>query len=212
MRNAMGPYDPPQSAFAAIPLPATQEASAQLRLDTRTSTACGIRRHIPKTADDVDSWVAPRTPHFGTGGATEIGANKTPFFQDQACTLALGSFNRRFRRWWRSTTRPSSGAAYLCLLKGAHEEVEQFFRMQRNTGGVVGPEGLSGWPAAVAGRGQRRAALDAHAPCDPRPVHRRRTAIPVPLRRSSSDEGDAVIAFARVSPWREHQRGRRSAL
>ena len=37
------------------------------------------------------------------------------------------------------------GRDNLCVLRGAHEHVEAFFRMQRDQGGPIGPEG-PGWP------------------------------------------------------------------
>ena len=98
---------------------------------------------LPKSAVEVDSWEAPRTRHFGKGDATEMGANKTPFFQDPACTLALGSFTAFVGVALNDQTE--FGRGNLCLLRGAHEEVEAFFRMQSAAGGKIGPEG-PGWP------------------------------------------------------------------
>ena len=188
MRTAMGPYDPPRSAFAAILYPQPRTHAPNFGWHPHVD-GMWYSPDIPKTADDVDSWVAPRTPHFGTGGAAEIGANKTPFFQDQACTLALGSFTAFVGVALNDQTE--FGRGNLCLLKGAHEEVEQFFRMQRNTGGVVGPEGL-GWPRlsptgdnGVALTPMPRAIRDQFTDDDGVPV-------PTPILL---DEGDAVIAL-----------------
>ncbi len=40
------------------------------------------------------------------------------------------------------------GRGNLCLLEGAHHEVERFFRMQLDKGGPIGPEG-PGWPRLI---------------------------------------------------------------
>lgn len=142
VRNTMGPYDPPSGAFAAVlyPQPATDLPNFgwQPHID-----GMWYSPNIPASAAEVDSWQAPRTAHFGAGDATELGANKTPFFQDPACTLSLGSFTAFVGVALNDQTE--FGRGNLCLLKGAHEEVERFFRMQRDAGGTVGPEGPR-WP------------------------------------------------------------------
>lgn len=142
MRRAMGPYDAPSRAFAAV-LPPQADTTLpnygwQPHLD-----GLWYSPDIPKTAAEVDDWQAPRSTHFGKGDATELGANKTPFFQDPACTLALGSFTAFVGVALNDQTQ--FGRGNLCLLKGAHHEVERFFRMQRDAGGTVGPEGPE-WP------------------------------------------------------------------
>ena len=48
--------------------------------------------------------------------------------------------------------RPGNGQ--LGVLKGMHEEVEAAFRMQRDSGGVIGPEG-PGWPRIKVGEDGR---------------------------------------------------------
>ena len=94
----------------------------------------------------MDCWEAPRTPHFGDGGASVRGTNFTPFFQDPERTLSIGSFTAFVGVALNDQTQ--FGRGNLCLLKGAHREVERFFRMQRQAGGPIGPEG-PGWPRLV---------------------------------------------------------------
>ena len=142
MRNTMGPYDPPRSAFAATLHPQPDTGLPNYGWQPHVD-GMWYSPDIPKTSADVDSWETPRTPHFGSADATEMGANKTPFFQDPACTLSLGSFTAFVGVALNDQTR--FGRGNLCLLKGAHEEVEAFFRRQRDAGGKVGPEG-PGWP------------------------------------------------------------------
>ncbi len=144
---------------------------------------------IPRTAAEVDSWRAPRTRHFGTGGATEIGANKTPFFQDRACTLALGSFTAFVGVALNDQTK--FGRGNLCLAKGVHEEVERFFQTQRDAGGVVGPEG-PGWPR-LSRVGDDGVALTPMPPAiRARFLDEDGVPVPTPILL---DEGDAVIAL-----------------
>ena len=142
MRNTMGPYDPPRSAFAAILYPQPETNLPNYGWQPHVD-GMWYSPDLPKSADEVDSWEAPRTRHFGKGDATEMGANKTPFFQDPACTLALGSFTAFVGVALNDQTE--FGRGNLCLLRSAHEEVEAFFRMQSAAGGKIGPEG-PGWP------------------------------------------------------------------
>ena len=187
MRNTMGPYDPPRSAFAAILYPQPKARTPNFGWQPHID-GMWYSPDIPKTAAEVDSWEAPRTRHFGTGGATEIGANKTPFFQDRACTLALGSFTAFVGVALNDQT--VFGRGNLCLLKGAHEEVQRFFRMQRDQGGGVGPEG-PGWPRLSPAGGNGVALTPM-----PHSIRAQFTddGVPVPTP-ILLDEGDAVVAL-----------------
>ena len=194
MRNTMGPYDPPQSAFAAILHPQPETKAPNYGWQPHVD-GMWYSPDIPKSADEVDSWEAPRTPHFGKADATETGANKTPFFQDPTCTLALGSFTAFVGV--ALNDQSEFGRGNLCLLKGAHEEVEAFFRMQRDAGGKVGPEG-SGWPRLKL----RKDGGVSLTPM-PLPVHDKFTADALVTEHGTwpdptpilLDEGDAVIAL-----------------
>jgi hypothetical protein len=144
LRSTLGQYDPPQSAFAAtiLPQPKPQQVPPNFGWQPHVD-GWWYKADLPSTPDEVDSWQAPRTHHFGNADAAEIGANKTPFFQDPECTLSIGSFAAFVGVALNDQTEFGNGN--LCLLPGAHEEVEKFFRTQRDAGGVVGPEG-PGWP------------------------------------------------------------------
>lgn len=141
MRNTMGPFDPPQRGFAAILYPQEKQDSPNYGWHPHLDGLWASR--LPKTVDEVDDFRAPRTDHFGSGDATSIGANMTPFFQDPECTLSLGSFTAFVGVGLNDQTE--FGRGNLCLLKAAHELVEAQFRKQNASGGVVGPEGAD-WP------------------------------------------------------------------
>lgn len=152
LRNTMGPFDPPQRAMPMVLYP--QEPSAEVGIHGVPSNQLpnfGFVPHLdgqwagrlPRNANEVDSWRSPRTEHFGAGDARARGANNTPLFQDPACRLALGSFTAFVGVALNDQTE--FGRGNLAVLKGAHHAVQEFFRMQRAQGQVVGPEG-PGWP------------------------------------------------------------------
>ena len=148
MQSAMGPYDAPQSAFAALQYPIAEPAQLPPNYGWAPHVdGWWYSSDIPKTPSEVDSWQAPRTAHFGKADAYEIGENMTPFFQDPDCRLSIGSFTAFLGVALNDQTE--FGRGNLALLPGAHEKVEAFFRMQRDSGGVVGPEG-DGWPRLQA--------------------------------------------------------------
>ena len=142
LRNTIGPHDPPERGFAAILYPNEKMNTPNYgwypHLDGLWSGP------LPSSADEIDDLNSPRTEQFfGAGDATVRGSNMTPLFQDRACKLSLGSFTAFVGVALNDQTK--FGRGNLCLLKGVHEDVEAFFRMQRDSGGVVGPEGV-GWP------------------------------------------------------------------
>lgn len=155
MRNTMGPYDPPERGFAAVLYPREpSDGVGSHGLPDAQLPNFGFNPHIdglwsgaiPQSQSEVDSWQAPRTSHFGDGSASVLGANLTPLFQDPERTLSIGSFTAFVGVALNDQTE--FGRGNLCLLKGAHNEVEHFFQMQRAQGGPVGPEG-PGWPRLV---------------------------------------------------------------
>ena len=141
LRNTMGPYDPPERGFAAILYPNEKSDTPNYGWHPHLDGLWSGR--LPATADEIDDLNSPRTEHFGAGDATVMGGNMTPLFQNPECTLSLGSFTAFVGIALNDQTR--FGRGNLCLLKGVHEDVEAFFRLQRDSGGVVGPEG-EGWP------------------------------------------------------------------
>lgn len=145
IRNTMGPYDPPQRAFAAILYPEPENELPNYSWSPHVD-GMWYSSNIPTSRREVESLQAPRTEHFGDANAAAIGANMTPFFQDPACTLSLGSYTAFVGVALNDQTE--FGRGNLCVLKGAHHEVEKFFQMQRHEGGPVGPEG-PGWPRLI---------------------------------------------------------------
>ena len=75
--------------------------------------------------------------------ADVIGDNMVPMFEDPEMTLGLGSFTAFV--FICLTDQTVEGCGQTALLKGAHHEVEKFFRMQYETNRHLGPEG-PGWP------------------------------------------------------------------
>ena len=72
-----------------------------------------------------------------------IGHNMVPMFQDPEMTLGLGSFTAFVFVCLNDQT--VEGRGQTALLRGAHHEVEKFFRWQRDTNNHIGVEG-PGWP------------------------------------------------------------------
>ena len=142
LRNTIGPYDPPQRGFAAILYPNEKMDTPNFGWHPHLDGLWAGR--LPKTAEEIDDLNSPRTEeYFGAGDATVTGGNLTPLFQDPQCTLSLGSFTAFVGV--ALNDQSEFGRGNLCLLKGVHEEVEGFFKAQRDSGGIVGPEG-EGWP------------------------------------------------------------------
>lgn len=141
LRNTVGTYDSPQRGFAAILYP--QEAQDTPNYGWHPHLDGLWAGPLPQSADEIDDLNSPRTEHFGKGDATVLGANMTPLFEDPDCTLSLGSFTAFVGV--ALNDQSEFGRGNLCLLKGIHEDVESFFKQQRDSGGVVGPEGV-GWP------------------------------------------------------------------
>ena len=143
MCEMIGPYDTPTRAFAATLNPQPAPKREVPNFGWQPHVAGWWYGQVPETSEEVDSFQIPCTWHFGTADATEIGANHTPFFQDPACTLSTGSFTAFVGV--ALNDQSEHGRGNLCFLKGAQEVVESFYQMQRDAGGVIGPEG-EGWP------------------------------------------------------------------
>ena len=72
-----------------------------------------------------------------------MGHNMVPLFQDPEMTLDLGSFTAFV--FICLNDQSIEGRGQTALLKGAHHEVERFFRYQRDVNNHLGVEG-PGWP------------------------------------------------------------------
>lgn len=152
LRNTMGPYDTPTRGMAMVLYPREPSKRVGIHgLPEELVPNYGWNPHldglwtgpIPQSRSEVDSWQAPRTDHFGEGGAATIGTNFTPYFQNPERTVSIGSYTVLLGVSLNDQTE--FGRGNVALLKGAHHEVERFFQKQRDQGGPIGPEG-PGWP------------------------------------------------------------------
>lgn len=152
VRNAIGPYDPPTCGFVPTLFPRDPSDRVGIYgVPDRDVPNHEFYPHIdglwsgaiPQSQSEVDDFHKPRTEHFGDGGASVIGMNGSPFFQDQDATLSLGSFTAF--AGVALSDQPEFGYGNFAVLKGAHHEVERFFQWQRQRGDIMGPEG-PGWP------------------------------------------------------------------
>ena len=141
LQKLMGPFDAPTRGFAALLFPTEAQDNPNFGWQPHLDGLWAGK--LPETAAEVDDWRSPRTDHFGTGDARARGGNNTPFFQDPACTLALGSFTAFVGV--SLNDQSEFGRGNLCLLRGANEHVQEFFREQRRAGEGIGPEGKD-WP------------------------------------------------------------------
>ena len=100
---------------------------------------------IPRTADAIDRETGrplDPVPYFGENDEKR-GANDGILWQDPARRISLGSYTALVGVALNNQMVPGNGQ--FAVLKGMHQEVEKAFRMQRDTGSVIGPEG-TGWP------------------------------------------------------------------
>lgn len=88
--------------------------------------------------------------HFASGPKGDLGRspevmghNMVPLFEDPDMTLGLGSFTAFV--FVCLNDQRVEGRGQTCLLKGAHHDMQRFFRMQYATNGHLGPEGPE-WP------------------------------------------------------------------
>ncbi len=152
LHSTMGPYDAPERAMPMVlyPRDPSLEVGSYGVAEKDIPNFAFVPHldgqwagRLPRNQNEVDDWHSPRTEHFGSGDARERGGNNTPLFQDPACRLAIGSFTAFVGVCLSDQTQ--FGRGNLAVLRGAHHAVEEFFRMQRDQGGVIGPEG-PGWP------------------------------------------------------------------
>ena len=85
-------------------------------------------------------------PYFGENDERR-GSNDGQLWQDPDRTISLGSYSALVGIALNDQSVPGRGQ--FAVLKGMHETVEAAFRFQRDTGGVIGPEG-PGWPRIKA--------------------------------------------------------------
>ena len=140
MCREMGPYPEVVSCQIAV-TPAHDKLSGRPAPHVDGSWA----GPIPSTAEEIEPIrgrpVDP-VPYFGENDEKR-GTNDGQLWQDPNRTISLGSYTALVGVALNDQLQPGNGQ--FGVLKGAHEDVEASFRMQRDSGGVIGPEGV-GWP------------------------------------------------------------------
>ena len=97
---------------------------------------------IPLTADEIDLQTGrPKDAKRYFGENDEIrGANDGLLWMNPERTLSCGSYTALVGVCLNDQAQPGNGQ--LAVLKGLHEEVEKAFQRQRDSGGIVGAEGI----------------------------------------------------------------------
>lgn len=158
LHEAMGYFDPPKSCqvgFTPVSKPNDRFTSlgyrerdtpyfaAQSHVDG--SMTIGVPQEVQTgTPEEIYRRYIATGPNGDLGRSPDvIGHNMVPMFQDPEMTLGLGSFTAFVFVCLNDQT--VEGRGQTALLKGAHHEVEKFFRWQRDTNNHLGVEG-PGWP------------------------------------------------------------------
>jgi len=140
MRNEMGPFPDVISCQVAV-TPGGDDLGGRPGPHVDGSWG-GV---IPSHADEIDLEAGrPKdaAKYFGEGD-DRPGTNDGYLWLDPDHRISLGSYTALVGVALNDQLIPGNGQ--LGLIKGVHEEVEASFRRQRDSGGVIGPEGL-GWP------------------------------------------------------------------
>ena len=158
LHDAMGQFDPPTACQVGV-IKRTEPSDRfnNVGYRERDMPYYGAQTHM----DGSITIAAPQevqegTPdeiyrrHFASGPKGDLGRspevmghNMVPLFEDPAMTLGLGSFTAFVFVCLNDQT--TEGCGQTALLRGAHHDMEQFFRWQYATNGRLGPEG-PGWP------------------------------------------------------------------
>ena len=140
MQNLMGPFpDVISSQVAVTPPFDTLGGRPGAHVDGSWSGA------IPGSAKEIDTGRGrplDAARYFGDNDERR-GTNDGQLWQDPDRTISLGSYTALVGVALNDQRQPGNGQ--FAVLKGMHEEVEAAFRMQRDAGGPIGPEG-PGWP------------------------------------------------------------------
>ena len=138
--NEMGPFPPVISSQVAVTPPHDQLGGAP-----GTHVDGGWSGALPATADEIDLRTGrPKDAarYFGADDEKR-GTNDGLLWMDPARTLSYGSYTTLVGVALNDQLEPGNGQ--FAVLKGTHEDVQACFRRQRDSGGVVGPEGVD-WP------------------------------------------------------------------
>jgi hypothetical protein len=140
MRNEMGPYPDVISCQVAV-TPGYDKLGGSPGPHVDGSWG-GV---IPADPDEIDLDTGrPKdaAKYFGENDERR-GTNDGQLWLDPDRRMSLGSFTAIVGVALNDQTEPGNGQ--FGVLRGMHEEVEAQFRMQRDAGGIIGPEG-PGWP------------------------------------------------------------------
>jgi len=140
LTTLMGPFPPVISCQVAV-TPGHDDLGGR----PGTHVDGGWSGVIPLTADEIDP--ATHRPkdaarYFG-GNDEKRGTNDGLLWMDPDRRISTGSYTALVGVCLSDQTEPGNGQ--FGVLKGLHEEVERAFQRQRDTGGVIGAEGLD-WP------------------------------------------------------------------
>ena len=158
LHDVMGQFDPPTACQVGVIKPSTpSDRFNNVGYRDRDMPYYGAQTHM----DGSITIAAPQevqegTPdeiyrrHFASGPKGDLGRspevmghNMVPLFEDPAMTLGLGSFTAFVFVCLNDQT--TEGCGQTALLRGAHHDMERFFRWQYATNRHLGPEG-PGWP------------------------------------------------------------------
>ncbi|MDA1073825.1 MAG: hypothetical protein O3A63_03550 [Proteobacteria bacterium] len=137
LRNLMGPFPPVLSCQVAV-TPAYDDLGGS----PGTHVDGGWSGVIPKTAEEIDP-VTHRpidaARYFGHNDELR-GTNDGLLWLDPDRRISNGSYTALVGVCLSDQLEPGNGQ--FAVLKGLHEEVEAAFQQQRDSGGIIGPEGV----------------------------------------------------------------------
>ena len=158
LRNTMGRFDPPKSCQVGLnPIRKPGDYYTSLGYIEKDVPYFGCQTHIdgsltiqpPQeiqegTEEEIYRRYIAAGPRGDLGRSPDVmGHNNTPMFQDPEMTLGLGSFTAFVFVCLNDQT--VEGRGQTALLRGAHHEVQKFFRKQQSINNHLGVEG-PGWP------------------------------------------------------------------
>jgi hypothetical protein len=180
LRREMGPFPDVVSCQVAVTPPYDK-----LGGEPGMHVDGGWSGPLPETAAEIDPIThRPRNPapYFGVNDERR-GANDGQLWIDPNRRISTGSYTALVGICLNDQLVPGNGQ--FAVVKGMHEEVEAFFRRQRDSGGVIGPEGVD-WP---------RVKIDRHG----RPYM---NGLPDPIRRLAHERAEGARATDEW-PWPE---------
>lgn len=159
LRDAMGEFDPPSAARHIVRPPNQQPGDRYQSLGYRDKDVpyYGANLHM----DGQAVYEAPQEPaegtpeeiyarYISTGRKGDVGRcpentgiNYSPLFHDPEMTNSLGGFTAFI--FVCLSDQSMEGGGQTNVLRGAHHDMEAFFRWQYQEGKRFGPEG-PGWP------------------------------------------------------------------